>query len=63
MVKRLVRDVPYRHGPRPKGDPLGGYADTSRLKEIIGYVPEIQIQESIKQYADWYVKYNARKEM
>jgi len=63
MVKRLVRDVPYKYGPRPKGDPLGGYADTSRLKEIIGYVPEIQIQESIKQYADWYKKYTARKGM
>jgi len=63
MIKKLVRDVPYKYGPRPKGDPLGGYADTSRLKKIIGYVPEIQIQESITQYADWYEKYNARKEM
>jgi len=60
MVKRLVRDVPCQYGPRPKGDPLGGYADTSRLKEIIGYVPEIQLQEGIPQYADWYKKYNAR---
>jgi nucleoside-diphosphate-sugar epimerase len=63
MVKKVVRDVPYRYGPRPKGDPLGGYADTSKLKTLIGYVPEIQIQEGITQYADWYVKYNARKEM
>jgi len=63
MVKRLVRDVPYKYGPMPKGDPLGGYADTSRLKEIIGYVPEIQIEEGIKQYAAWYEKYAARKEM
>jgi UDP-glucose 4-epimerase len=60
IVKKLVRDVPYQYGPRPKGDPLGGYADTSRLKEIIGYVPEIQLQEGITQYADWYKKYNAR---
>jgi UDP-glucose 4-epimerase len=60
IVKKLVRDVPYQYGPRPKGDPLGGYADTSRLKEIIGYVPEIQLQEGITQYANWYKKYNAR---
>lgn len=63
IVKKLVKDVPYQYGPRPKGDPLGGYADTSRLKEIIGYVPEIQLQEGIKQYADWYKKYNGRKEI
>jgi nucleoside-diphosphate-sugar epimerase len=63
MVKRLVRDVPYQYGPMPKGDPLGGYADTGRLKEIIGYVPEIPIQKGIAQYAAWYEKYAARKEM
>jgi UDP-glucose 4-epimerase len=63
MVKKFVRDVPCKYGPMPKGDPLGGYADTSRLKEIIGYVPKIQLQESIKEYADWYEKYAARKKM
>jgi len=62
MVKRLVRDVPYQHSTLPKGDPLGGYADTSRLKEIIGYVPEIQIEEGITQYADWYKRYASLKE-
>jgi len=60
MVKRLVKDVPIEYGPLPKGDPLGGYADTSRLKEIIGYVPEIELEESITEYADWYRKYDAR---
>ena len=60
MVKRLVKDVPIEYGPLPKGDPLGGYADTSRLKEIIGYVPEIELEESITEYADWYRKFDAR---
>lgn len=61
MVKRLVRDVPYQHSARAKGDPLGGIADTSRLKEMLGYVPEIQMEEGIIQYADWYKRYSARK--
>jgi nucleoside-diphosphate-sugar epimerase len=63
MIKRLVKDVPYNYGPRPKGDPLGGYADTNRLKQIIGYVPEIELQEGITEYADWYRKYNGSKKM
>ena len=60
MVKKLVNDVPIEYGPLPKGDPLGGYADTARLKEIIGYVPEIELEESITEYADWYRKFDAR---
>jgi len=53
-VKKLVRDVPLRFGPRPKGDPMGGYADTTKLKRILGFIPETPLEDGIRKYVEWY---------
>ena len=44
MIKNLVReelgiDVEIKYGPRPKGDPLGGYADTTKMKRLLELEP------------------------
>jgi len=56
-VKDLVAMVPHRFAPLPKGDPLGGYADTNKLMNLLGYVPTTELEEGILKYADWYKRY------
>ena len=56
-VKTLVKektgiDVEVRYGPRPKGDPLGGYADTRRMKELLGLTPR-SLDEGLRETLDW----------
>jgi UDP-glucose 4-epimerase/dTDP-L-rhamnose 4-epimerase len=38
---------------RPKGDPLGGYADTTKLKTLLGYVPQISLEDGLVKTLEW----------
>ncbi|WP_308402162.1 NAD-dependent epimerase/dehydratase family protein [Streptomyces sp. RKAG293] len=39
--------------PLPPGDPLGGYASTTHLSEVLGWTPRIRLAEGIARYAAW----------
>jgi len=57
MVKNLVKeelgvDVEIRYGPRPKGDPLGGYADTAKMKRLLEPEPR-PLEVGIKETLEW----------
>lgn len=56
-VASLVRA--YRPGslivetPRPQGDPLGGCADTTRMKAVLGWEPSVAVDAGVRRYLDW----------
>ncbi|MGX2997350.1 NAD-dependent epimerase/dehydratase family protein [Streptomyces sp. JNUCC 64] len=39
--------------PRPADDPLGGYADTTRLHELMRWRPGITVAEGVDRYVRW----------
>lgn len=45
--------VPIKFKPRPKGDPFGGYANTTLMKKILRWKPKIVLKEGIKTYYEW----------
>jgi nucleoside-diphosphate-sugar epimerase len=57
MIKNLVKeelkiDVEIRYGSRPKGDPLGGYADTEKMKRLLELEPR-PFEQSLRQTFEW----------
>ncbi|SEM67926.1 NAD-dependent epimerase/dehydratase family protein [Streptacidiphilus jiangxiensis] len=43
----------FAQTPRPEGDPLGGYADTRRAADLLGWKPGIRLAEGIERYVAW----------
>lgn len=43
--------------PMQPGDVERTYADTSRLEDKVGYKPQMEIEEGIGRFADWYKSY------
>ncbi|MEJ8640159.1 NAD-dependent epimerase/dehydratase family protein [Streptomyces sp. MS2.AVA.5] len=39
--------------PMPPGDPLGGYACTRRMEQVLGWRPTITIAEGVDRYVRW----------
>ncbi|MGW0536831.1 NAD-dependent epimerase/dehydratase family protein [Streptomyces sp. NPDC003032] len=39
--------------PRPKGDPLGGYASTARCRDLLGWQARIGVREGVERYVRW----------
>ncbi len=39
---------------RPKGDPLGGYADTSKMESLLGFKPRTPLIQGIRKSLEWY---------
>ena len=55
MVKeRLSIDVEVKYGPRPRGDPLGGYADTSKMIRLLELQPRT-LDEGLRQTLEWVI--------
>ncbi|MGV9314117.1 NAD-dependent epimerase/dehydratase family protein [Streptomyces sp. NPDC003691] len=63
-IATSVRDVaeliaPYYPGarflttPRPADDPLGGYAATDRMRELLRWTPGISVREGVDRYVRW----------
>jgi UDP-glucose 4-epimerase/dTDP-L-rhamnose 4-epimerase len=40
---------------RPKGDPLGGYADTTKMTTLLGYTPRVALEEGLEKALKWYI--------
>lgn len=43
--------------PMQKGDVLQTYADISKLNKLTGFSPEIQLEEGLKYFIEWYSSY------
>jgi nucleoside-diphosphate-sugar epimerase len=41
--------------PKPKGDPFGGYADTTLMKELLDWEPNIALEDGVKMYYEWVI--------
>ncbi|MET9339297.1 NAD-dependent epimerase/dehydratase family protein [Nonomuraea sp. NPDC003804] len=39
--------------PRPDGDPMGGYAATTRSRDLLGWRPRIAVNEGVDRYVSW----------
>ncbi|MER5932505.1 NAD-dependent epimerase/dehydratase family protein [Streptomyces sp. NPDC002054] len=56
-VAELVQEhYPYTEfltTPLPAGDPLGGYAATRRMENVLGWKPRITITEGVDRYVRW----------
>jgi UDP-N-acetylglucosamine 4-epimerase len=42
------------HGPERTGDVKHSLADISKAKELIGYHPEVSVEEGLKRTFRWY---------
>lgn len=52
-VFQYVEPVPINYKPYPPGDPLGGYSDTTLMKKLLNWEPQITLEQGIKEYFDW----------
>ncbi|MCP3032940.1 GDP-mannose 4,6-dehydratase [Halobacillus sp. A1] len=59
----LGREVEFnkKFEPIKPGDVPATYASTEQLQQAVGFKPETSIQEGLKNFADWYVKYYEKK--
>jgi len=42
---------------RPKGDPLGGYADVTKAKTLLGLTSQISLEEGLEKTLEWYIEH------
>lgn len=52
-VFQNVDPVPINYKPYPPGDPIGGYSDTTLMKKLLNWQPEMTLENGIKEYFDW----------
>lgn len=58
---RSVAEMVTRHfpgtittiAPRPAGDPLGGYADTQLMTDVLDWKPTVDLAEGVDRYVRW----------
>jgi UDP-glucose 4-epimerase/dTDP-L-rhamnose 4-epimerase len=58
---RQVADLVRRHcpaaqilqTPRPQGDPLGACADTTRMRKVLDWAPQVDIEDGVRRYLEW----------
>ncbi|MGW1835900.1 NAD-dependent epimerase/dehydratase family protein [Streptomyces sp. BBFR2] len=56
IAERIVRHHPGAalvERPLPPGDPMGGYADTRRMREALGWEPRITVEDGVDRYVRW----------
>lgn len=53
LIMDLVPGLNIKYQPRPLGDPIGGYAETSRMKEILNWFPRVEFQNGVISYLEW----------
>jgi UDP-glucuronate 4-epimerase len=67
-VRHLIEVIEARLGKKAMvdyGEPFAGdvpitYADTKKEERLLGFVPQVQIEEGIDRYVSWYLERKAR---
>lgn len=53
-VFQNVEPVPINYKPYPAGDPIGGYSDTTLMKKLLDWEPQMTLDNGIKEYFEWF---------
>lgn len=54
IVKESMNlDVKIEFGQRPKGDPLGGYADITKMRRLLGFEPRVTLDDGLERTLRW----------
>lgn len=53
----LNKEAIKNYIPMQKGDVKRTYADISKISEKLNYKPKVSIEEGIKKYVEWHIKY------
>ncbi|MBO3768617.1 MAG: NAD-dependent epimerase/dehydratase family protein [Candidatus Brockarchaeota archaeon] len=56
VKKEASKNVEIKYGPRPKGDPIGGYADTTKMSNLLKFQPKVSLEEGLKKTLEWILK-------
>jgi nucleoside-diphosphate-sugar epimerase len=52
-VSKHFPAVQLVNGPRPKGDPFGGFANIRHMRQLLEWTPGIDLETGITRYIDW----------
>jgi UDP-N-acetylglucosamine/UDP-N-acetylgalactosamine 4-epimerase len=58
LCKALNKDITPIYGPDRSGDIKHSNADISKAKERLGYEPDWNFENGIKEAIEWYIRYN-----
>ncbi|MFD5447353.1 MULTISPECIES: NAD-dependent epimerase/dehydratase family protein [unclassified Streptomyces] len=53
LVRRHCPAARIVETPRPQGDPLGACADTTRMREVLDWAPQTDIEDGVRRYLEW----------
>ncbi|WP_182884201.1 NAD-dependent epimerase/dehydratase family protein [Microbispora sp. H10885] len=53
LVRAHFPDAQFQDAPRPAQDPLGGCADIACMTEVLGWEPQITVENGIARYVEW----------
>ncbi|MER5357814.1 NAD-dependent epimerase/dehydratase family protein [Streptomyces sp. NPDC002785] len=57
QVAELIREhyprTTFLDAPLPAGDPLGGYAATRRMENVLGWKPNVTVSQGVARYVNW----------
>ncbi len=54
LGNELGKEVEMNFMPMQDGDVVSTFADTSELKEAIGYQPKTSIEKGVSEFVRWY---------
>ncbi|MFJ1936883.1 NAD-dependent epimerase/dehydratase family protein [Kitasatospora sp. NPDC088160] len=53
LIAARYPDARFVETPMPAGDPRGGYADTRRASDLLGWHPTISLADGVERYVNW----------
>ncbi len=53
LIAAHYPDASFAETPMPEGDPRGGYADTARATDLLGWHPTVTLADGIARYVTW----------
>ena len=54
-IKKYFPDLKIVNVEKKKGDPLGCYADSNLMKELLGWTPKIRIEDRMEETIQWFL--------
>ncbi|MDQ0776997.1 nucleoside-diphosphate-sugar epimerase [Streptomyces aurantiacus] len=53
LVRRRHPGALITETPRPQGDPLGACADITRMRQVLSWTPQVNIEDGVSRYLEW----------